>query len=424
MAKNTGSDGRTGLLETEEANRLLRSKFNAETVHIPDPVLDEAATREAETSFLRSQRRVPVRRRGGPRFFSRFGLGTRWVRLFAAVLIVAALGLVAMAGFAVKTLLLHNRLFTLHSAENIQVDGNRVVTAPQALAFFAPDLGRSIFRIPLAQRQAELEQIQWVRMATVMRLWPNRLRVTVVERTPVAFALDGNTVRLVDDRGILLDLPDAAAQHYSFPVLNGIAAAGPLSIRAARIAMYLQFVRALDAEGGHISSTLSEVDLSDPEDVRAIFVGGGRQPLVHFGDSDYLARYQAYQSHLTEWLQQYPALRSVDMRYGKQVVLDTGSVANTPQTAAVALPSEASVDRAGPGGTSIPLVGTEKPLKKNGTSMPQRNTASVTMKKHISATRRGRRMPHAGKMRSRESRHAPQRGHTVRNPIMHVASGM
>jgi cell division protein FtsQ len=188
--------------------------------------------------------------------------------------------------------------------------------------------------------------------------------------------------------------------------------------------MYLQFVRALDAEGGHISSTLSEVDLSDPEDVRAIFVGGGRQPLVHFGDSDYLARYQAYQSHLTEWLQQYPALRSVDMRYGKQVVLDTGSVANTPQTADVALPSEASVDRAGPGGTSIPLVGTEKPLKKNGTSMPQRNTASVTMKKHISATRRGRRMPHAGKMRSRESRHAPQRGHTVRNPIMHVASGM
>ena len=115
-----------------------------------------------------------------------------------------------------------------------------------------------------------------MRSATVMRLWPNQIRVNLVERTPVAFALDGNTVRLVDDQGILLDLPDAASQHYSFPVLTGITSADPLPIRAARIAMYLQFIHALDAQGGRISSTLSQVDLSDPEDVRAIFLGAVR----------------------------------------------------------------------------------------------------------------------------------------------------
>ena len=415
MAKNTGSDGRTGLLETEEASRPLRSKFNAETVHIPDPVLDEAATREAETPFLRSQRRVPVRRRGGPRLFSRFGIGTRWVRLFAAVLIVAALGLVAMAGFAVQSFLLHNRHFFLQSAENIQVNGNRVVTAPQALAFFAPDLGHSIFRVPLAHRKAQLEQIPWVRMATVMRLWPNRLRVTVVERTPVAFALDGNTVRLVDDRGTLLDLPDAAAQHYSFPVLNGVVAAAPLSIRAARIEMYLQFVRALDAEGGHISSTLSEVDLSDPEDIRAIFAGGGRQPLVHFGDSDYLARYRAYQAHLTEWLQQYPALRSVDMRYGKQVVLDTGSVAD-----ASSAPLDDSADAKG-----FAPAKDAAPPRSSESSAAAATSAKATARrtKHAVASTHGRPTHRGSATRSRRPRHAPQRGHTVRDPIMHVVSG-
>jgi cell division protein FtsQ len=43
---------------------------------------------------------------------------------------------------------------------------------------------------------------------------------------------------------------------------------------------------------------------------------------VHFGDSDFLARYRSYQQHLAEWRQQYPHLASVDMRYENQVVLD------------------------------------------------------------------------------------------------------
>jgi cell division protein FtsQ len=256
-----------------------------------------------------------------------------------------------------------------------------------------------------------------------MRLWPNHLRVTIVERTPVAFALDGNTVRLVDDQGVLLDLPNAVAQHYSFPVLNGIAAVDPLSIRAARVAMYLQFVAALDAEGGHISSTLSQVDVSDPEDIRVVFLGGTHQPLVHFGDSNYLARYQAYQAHLTEWLQQYPALRSVDMRYGKQVVLDTGSV--TPASSAP-LDSPSAVDDA----TQPSDTATAK--QSNETSTPPMTPAKAIVKsaKHTVAARHeksphhGSGARHGGKPHSRPSRHTPERGHPVRHPIMHVVSGM
>ncbi|MGH9617943.1 MAG: cell division protein FtsQ/DivIB, partial [Acidobacteriaceae bacterium] len=303
MHKNTASDRRTGLLDAEEANLLFRSKFNVETADISDPVLDKPVDREAEKTFLRSGRRVPVRRRGGSRFGARFGLGGRWATLVKGILCVTALGLLGIAGMGVKAYLLHSSRFILQSSASIQVDGNRVVSRSQALVFFAPDMGRSILRVPLGKRKAELEGIKWVRTATVMRLWPNRLRVAVVERAPVAFALDGNAVRLVDDQGVLLNLPNATAQqhsfrmqHYSFPVLTGISASDPLPIRATRMAMYLEFIHALDADGGHISSTLSQVDLSDPEDIRAIFLGGARQPQVHFGDSNYLARYQAYQA--------------------------------------------------------------------------------------------------------------------------------
>ncbi len=414
MAKNTRSDGRTGLLEDEEASRLFRSKFKTEIAEIPNPVLEEPTSREAETPFLRSQRRVPVRRRGGSRFFSRFGFGPRWILLLKGVVLLFLCGVLLLTATAVRSFLMQNRHFILQSTEGIEVSGNRVVARSQATAFFEPDVSHSIFHIPLARRKAQLQAIQWVRSATVMRLWPNQIRVNLVERTPVAFVLDGNTARLVDDQGVLLNLPDAASQHYSFPVLAGITSADPLTIRAARIAMYLEFVHALDAEGGRISSTLSQVDLSDPEDVRAIFLGPVRQPVVHFGDSDFLARYRAYRENLTGWLQQYPGLRSVDMRYGKQVVLDTGSVAGGSSGDASSAPLHDNSDATG----VAPVSNADTTQHSSETKPP------ASSEKHTAAPLHSSTAHHKSTSAKRNSRHTPERGHPVKHPIMHVVSGM
>ena len=144
----------------------------------------------------------------------------------------------------------------------------------------------------------------------------------------------------------------AAARNpdYSFPVLTGISAGDPLSTRAARMTIYLDFMAALDATGEGISHKVSEVDVSSPEDVRAILPdsgSGGADILVHFGDEKYLERYHQYQAHLAEWRTQYPKLASVDMRYERQVVLemqagtavpngDAAPTGATPEAAAAA----------------------------------------------------------------------------------------
>jgi cell division protein FtsQ len=202
---------------------------------------------------------------------------------------------------------------------------------------------RNIFNIPLSERRAELESLPWVEHATVMRLLPDRVRVAIVERTPVAFVRQGRQIGLVDAHGALFDLPSAdegrgaAARkepQYSFPVLTGISAADPQSTRAARMRIYLGFVAALDGSGESVSRRLSEVDLSNPEDVKAIVSSAaprgsserdaerGADILVHFGDAKFLERYRQYEQHLPEWRAQYPRLASVDMRYERQVVLE------------------------------------------------------------------------------------------------------
>ena len=267
-----------------------------------------------------------------------------------------ALALTAAAAIAAlietRSFLVHDARFTVPDERAIQIAGASHLTHAQLLSIFGEDVDRNIFTIPLSARRAELERLPWVEHATVMRLLPDHIRVAIVERTPVAFVRQGAHIGLADATGALFDLPSpemlaasgGAAPHYSFPVLTGISAADPLSTRAARMKIYLAFIAALDATGEKISSKLSEVDLSDPEDVRAIIPdASGSDILVHFGDRDFLDRYHAYRQHLAEWRAQYPHLASVDMRYDQQVVLGMKPDSpSTPKVSNAAAPAAAA----------------------------------------------------------------------------------
>ena len=289
-----------------------------------------------EDGFLRARWRVPVRRGLVPT--------TRNGRIAAAAVVVLALGLLFLLAIGIRNFFRDDPRFRIASSSSIQIMGNSQVTRPELLSVFGSDLGRNIFYIPLRRRRTALEQLPWVEHATVMRLMPDQLRVSIVERTPVAFVRQGNAIGLVDANGVLLHLPPAAmaAKHYSFPVVTGISSRDPLPVRAARMHLYQQFIHDLDSGGTKVSSQLSEVDISDPEDVWALLPAQGSDIQVHFGDSDFLARYRSYQQHLAEWRQQYPHLSSVDMRYENQVVLDM-----TPQATSKPSPDATSKHPAG-----------------------------------------------------------------------------
>ena len=274
---------------------------------------------------------APVRRRsagrGGVRRYGFLGWlpQTLWGRIGAGVGVFAVLGVFLGGALVVRSMLLHDERFVIPTSAAIAIEGNRHVTKAQLLSIFGGDVERNIFTVSLAERRAELERLPWVEHATVMRLLPDHLRVSIVERTPVAFVRQGGNIGLVDRNGVLMEM-DLTAGQYSFPVVTGISADEPLSTRAARMKIFERFTTELDAGGGKISEGLSEVDLSSPEDVKATIpddsTGSSKELLVHFGESDFLERYNKYRAHLTEWRTQYPNLASVDMRYERQAVLE------------------------------------------------------------------------------------------------------
>jgi cell division protein FtsQ len=111
-------------------------------------------------------------------------------------------------------------------------------------------------------------------------------------------------------------------KKYSFPVIVGMSSGEPLSSRAARMKTYDELVRELDSSGGHYSQDLSEVDLTEPEDVKVLTNDPEGEVLVHLGSSDYLERFKIYVGHLREWRQQFPKLESVDLRYDRQIIVN------------------------------------------------------------------------------------------------------
>jgi len=268
--------------------------------------------------FLRTRRRPPVRQGLIPAWAR-----TRWGRIAAAAAALALVAGVVWTVLAIRDFLNSDPRFRIDTAASIQTIGNSQLTRDDLLSVFGADIGRNIFFIPLSIRRAELERIPWVEHATVMRILPNQLRVAVRERTPIAFVRVGDQIKLVAAEGVILDMPPAmiAARHFSFPVVTGINPADPLSVRAPRMRLYQRFIAEMDSGAQKISSDLSEIDLSDPEDVRATLPAGATDMLLHFGDEKFLARYHTYQTHLAEWQQQYPHLASVDLRYDTQVVL-------------------------------------------------------------------------------------------------------
>src|ERR1700683_4868424 len=96
----------------------------------------------------------------------------------------------------------------------------------------------------------------------------------------------------------------------------------PLSTRAPRMKTYAQMVRELDAGGARYSQDLSEVDLSDLEDIKVRVNDPAGDLLVHLGSSDFLERYKIYVTHAQGWRQQFQRLESVDLRYENQIIVN------------------------------------------------------------------------------------------------------
>jgi cell division protein FtsQ len=301
-----------------------------------DGGLTEDDEEDEQQQFRRASKRVPVRRGALPRKTAsrvRAGLG-----------IVLTLAVLASAVYEVHDFAVHSWRFRVR---NIELAGEAPNSRGQVMAQMQELMGRNIFQISLPERKQELEKISWVDSASVTRLWPNRIRVTVTERKPVAFVAIGDRIELIDAEGVVMETPAGVQSNYSFPVIVGGNESDPLSTRAPRMKIYTRLIGELDGGNGgaskaQYSRNLEEVDLSDPEDVKVLTKGGSGPILLHLGNENFLQRFMVFLTNVQKWEQERGKLESVDLRFGREVILNPDMHATAPPPAPEAAKTEAA----------------------------------------------------------------------------------
>jgi len=180
---------------------------------------------------------------------------------------------------------------------------------------FAEDSGRSVYLIPLAERRATLRAVDWVKDANVSRLWPNRILVSITERKPVArVALANNREALIDEDGVFLA---PGQDRYRLPRLDGVSISDSLVKRRQRMARFLALMNDLAADAANIT----EVDISDADDLKIQEPFEGRTVTLLLGNQHFALRHQGFLNYYMEIKKKLPNAAVLDLRLEDRITV-------------------------------------------------------------------------------------------------------
>ena len=219
-----------------------------------------------------------------------------FVGLIVGALVGCIWGLVqlptfALQGITVKGDVEHNNEVTLRANVVTKFTGN----------FFTADLARV---------RSAFESVPWVRLASVQREFPNRLRVTLQEHKPVAYWGDDGEQRMVNSFGEVFEANTGDLDDDKMPRLSG-----PDSQSQQVLSMYLALEPAFKA----MSLGVESLVLTDRGSWRAKLAHGAVIELGRGSVDDVMVRVQRVSQTLAQVThklgRKVSAIESADLRH-------------------------------------------------------------------------------------------------------------
>jgi cell division protein FtsQ len=161
-----------------------------------------------------------------PRFFGLKSIVALFLATAAAGVVIGGNGMTvlsaatAWAGFAI---------------ENVKITGQSETSEVDVLS--ALDIGTypSLLTLDLDAAKARIEELPWVKQASLKKLFPDTVEISVAERVPYATWQHDNVVSLVDSGGKVI-ADDTSDRYNSLPHVVGAGAAAKAGDYAALLA--------------------------------------------------------------------------------------------------------------------------------------------------------------------------------------------
>jgi cell division septal protein FtsQ len=208
---------------------------------------------------------------------------------------------------------------TSFQVSRVLVRGNERLATGEVLAILEGLRGRNILTVGIDEWQQRLLASPWVEAATVRRMLPSQIEVTISERRPMAVARLGKSLYLVDATGNVIDEYGPTYADLDVPVVDGLAARpadGEGAVDVRRAALAARVISSLESRPD-VAKRVSQIDVTDAHD--AVVMLEGESTMLRLGDADFVDRIQGY-------LDLAPALRErvadidyVDLRFGERL---------------------------------------------------------------------------------------------------------
>jgi cell division protein FtsQ len=280
-----------------------------------------------------------------------------------------ALGIVILIGVIVGYQVASSA--ALFQVQAIDVSGTSRTSADEIQGLTRRALARTgVWRADLSAISNELGRLPGVRRAVVTRVLPDRVRVRITERVPLAVVRTsaGHFV-WVDDDGVMLGEMKTDDRAPAFFIRGWSEEGGEDAHQenTQRMQKYLELVKAWDAAG--LSPRVSEVTLSDLRDVRAQLAGADSQIEVRLGSQDLGSRLQIALQALDTYKQtpRGASITYVDLQTGRVVIgFGSGSKTTTDSTSSNAgqQPADSNVTQT----TATANTETNQPVQPNSNS--------------------------------------------------------
>jgi hypothetical protein len=110
----------------------------------------------------------------------------------------------------------------------------------------------------------------------------------------------------------------------------------PREEREKRMQTYQEFMKDVDIVKPGSSDNVSEMDLGNSRDLKAVMVGlsaGDRKQAVtvHFGQNDFTGKYKTLVDNFAQWQANAGRVQSIDLQYSRQVVVNPDTDAPAPR---------------------------------------------------------------------------------------------
>jgi len=236
-------------------------------------------TRVIRTAGNQPRRRQKVRRRKRVVVARRQRIASVAAASARMLLLAVAVGFIAV-----------NVYEYMHSSprflvEHIAVEGNVHVTAREIIAQSGIAEGQNIFDVNLEESAAAIRKIPWVLDARLGKYPPGEITIDITERDPVALVPAGGLF-LMDKTGrIVADLPATESMNAPFITSENFGQIEPGDfVQTEGVGSALKIIRLMNAMGVENDITISEINISDPNNI--VLIAGRSGANIYMGHND------------------------------------------------------------------------------------------------------------------------------------------